>query len=188
MDIFSLRWFIIGVLISIPFHWFLLSARTQISNARFENKLAVNTIVQMLGLVLIIAGFAFSIYGNYLTARAGEGNMTPDDFTKLANQFFYYFQWYVFIIWAIIGIAVGTGFILMIRSIWRYIKPKQNNKQQTEDDFSITISIKEMDSILKKRRDYSKVKSKVDDFLKQMSDGDTKESDDSKTQNKESKK
>ena len=135
----------------------------------------------MLGLVIIIGGFSFSIYGNYLTAKASGGTMNQDEFKILADQFSAYFQLYVGLIWGLVGISVGTGLFLMCRSIWQYRKRGLDNKQQHEDDFEITVSTKEMDSILKKRNDYNKVKSKVDNFLNQMRKDDIKEGIDDET-------
>lgn len=61
--------------------------------------------------------------------------MTPDQFNALADQFNRYFQLYVGLIWGIIGIVVGTGLILMIRSAWRLFSHRQTNttnNQETE--------------------------------------------------------
>jgi len=55
--------------------------------------------------------------------------VTPDQFNILASQFGYWFEMYVYLIWALIGIAAGTGFMFMIRSIWRYLII---NKQMSE--------------------------------------------------------
>ena len=132
MNLFSLRWFILGILISVPLHWFYISLKPQIAKMPFEDRLATNTITQILGLVIVVAGFAFSIYGNYLTAQAGGGKMTPDQFNALASQFGYWFEMYVYLIWALVGVAVGTGFMFMIRGAWRYIHHNQTNNQNAE--------------------------------------------------------
>ncbi|HUC78973.1 MAG TPA: hypothetical protein VMQ58_01905 [Candidatus Saccharimonadales bacterium] len=86
MDIFSLRWFVAGIFFSLPLHWLYISVRPKISKMQFEDRLATNTITQILGLVIVVGGFAFSIYGNYLTAKAGGGKVTTDQFNTLANQ------------------------------------------------------------------------------------------------------
>jgi hypothetical protein len=166
MDIFSLKWFVLGILISAPLQWFYISIRPKVTKMQFEDKLATNTITQILGLVIIVAGFTLSIYGNYLTAKAGGGEMTPDQFDTLANQFGHWFEMYVYLIWALIGIATGTGFILMIRSIWKYLNHKQTkstNNQDIEQD--IVISPKELKSTITKVEGYKKAKNDLDDFF-----------------------
>jgi ABC-type Fe3+ transport system permease subunit len=169
MDIFSLKWFAVGILISIPLHLFYLSIRTKVSKMRPEDKLATNTIIQTLGLVVIVGAFALGIYGNYLTAKAGEGKMNQSDFAALVAQFSHWFSMYMAFIWTLAGIAVGTGLIIMFRNIWRYFSRRQS-VQDGQDNLEITISKKEADSIIKRRDDYSKAKTIVDDFLKKLSD------------------
>jgi len=133
MDLFSLKWFVLGILISVPLHWFYISIKPHVTKMPFEDRLATNTITQILSLVIVVGGFALSIYGNYLTATAGGGKVTPDQFNILASQFGYWFEMYVYLIWALIGIAAGTGFMFMIRSIWRYFNHKQTNVGNNQD-------------------------------------------------------
>jgi len=138
---------------------------------QFEDRLATNTITQILGLVIVVGGFAFSIYGNYLTAKAGGGKVTTDQFNTLANQFLTYFQLYVGLIWSLMGIAVGTGIILMIRSAWRYFSHKQTKSKNNQDaEQDVVVSTKELKSTITKIEDYKKAKTDLDEFFKYLND------------------
>jgi ABC-type Fe3+ transport system permease subunit len=168
MDKLSLTWFIFGILVSIPLHWIFISMRKTRSKMQPEEKVATDTIIQTLSLLFIVAGFTFSIYGNYLTAKAGENNMTQVDFTNLVNQFNHWFQIYVAMIWALAGIAIGTGFILMLRSIWRYFnKHRQPIKKQ---DAVTIISTTELESLKERVAELKKTKADIDKFLDDIKD------------------
>ena len=167
---FSIRWFIWGIIISLPLHWFYISIKPTVTKMRFEDKVAANTITQILGLVIIVGGFAFSIYGNYLTAKAGGGNMTPDQFNALASQFEHWFELYVYLIWTLVGVATGTGLILMCRSVWRYFSNKRTKTNNQEVEQDIVISPKELKSTITKIAGYKKAKNNLDEFFKHVDD------------------
>lgn len=175
MATFFLAWFLGGMAFSVPLHYVLPSIRGKVAKMQPENKAAATLVERTLEVAVIAAGLGLSIYGSYLAAKAGEGKVSQEEFTNLANQLQLWYTLYFGVILGFIGVAVGTVLVLATKNLWQHFTRKdEQTTTSPEIGQDVLVSPKELKATITKIQKYKKAKEDLDDFLTTIQENEPK--------------
>ncbi len=146
-------WILFGIAVYFLFYYPLVKNVNDIALKTKGTGIPVRTVITSLQLLLIFAGFAFSIYAIKQASFAGGDAVNSVDHILYA---------FIAVIYVLFGLSLGGLGML----IYRMVKSRHGKRQSdVNDEQDISISLKDIKSAIKQKDNMKKIQASLDEYF-----------------------